>query len=78
MPTGWAAVSPGWGLSREWVLSSWNEGAPLGQPGEGGVSPATKHLLIIPIRDELKLKGISHSRKTSLRLTGTQRQAARQ
>lgn len=63
-------MRPGWGLSREWALSSWNEGAParLGTHfcslGAGGVSPATRNLLGIPIRDELKLKGIGHSRKT--------------
>lgn len=30
----------------------------------GRVSPAARNLLGIPIRDELKLKGIGHSRKT--------------
>lgn len=81
-PPAGQAVSPsepGLGLSREWALAGWNEGGepllPLlprgGGAGGGGFSPATKHLLIIPIREELKLKGIGHSRKTSPRLAGT-------
>lgn len=45
------AHQPGWGLTS----AAWG----------GGVSPAARNLLGIPIRDELKLKGISHSRKTS-------------
>ena len=70
-----------WGLSREWALGTWNEGTPGSGPGEpllplrppgggGGLPAANKHLLIIPIRDEFKLKGNGHRRKTSPGLTG--------
>lgn len=54
-----------WGVAKGVGSQQWNEGAPTWGallppqlPGQGGaLSPATKPLLIIPVRDELKVKG---------------------
>ena len=62
-PEQWECGTPRTGTEDGWGATS--PSSPPSMRGGGALSPATKHLLIFPTRDKVKLKGINHERKTS-------------